>query len=262
MIREKQQIDAHNTLLADFDTEKRKSREATVVFLERIYQEVRYPDYADRAQVTLEKMETAQLTGGFRPKDHLIKHACGHIDGKYGWFPDLWTEQIAVRFPLRKPEYDKKTMMREHAISYFGMPYEVMIDPDVNAEIWGIKVVSTAETLVRMHNERIDGVSKVRRGELEKMLKSAGLSAALADAVLKALETTQLMGGLEKSTLLESKLNHQLSLKIWKVLRAVCPRSEIPLIRSRSKNGDAVERLHCPFKIRLGIDGISVFETN
>ena len=258
MISEKEQIKAHNALLADVDAEKRKSRAATVVTLERIYQEVRYSDYQDRAAATLEKMETAQLTGGFRPKDLIIKHAHGHVDRKYGWYPDLWAEQIALKFPLRKPGYDRQTMMKDHNISYFGMPYTLHIDTEVDAEIWGIKVASTADAVVERHNERIDGLSKILRKELVKMLTGAGVTAALADVVVKGLELTQLMGGLEKSILLESSLNRQLAMKIWKVLASVCPRSEIPLVRGLG-TADGVERLHCPFPIRLGNDGISIY---
>ena len=258
MIREKEQIKAHNALLADVDAEKRKSRAATVITLERIYQEVRYPDYRERAAATLEKMETAQLTGGFRPKDLIIKHAHGHVDRKYGWYPDLWGEQIALKFPMRKPGYDKQTMMKDHNLCQFGMPYVLHIDTDVNADLWGIKVVSTADVVVKRHNERIDGLSKIRRKELLKMLTGAGVTAALADVVMKALELTQLSGGLEKSILLESSLNRQLAMKIWKVLASVCPRSEIALVKGLG-TADGVERLHCPFPIRLGNDGISVY---
>ena len=258
MIREKEQIKAHNALLADVCAEKRKSRAATVISLERIYQEVRYADYRERAAATIEKMETAQLSGGFRPKDLIIKHAHGHVDRKYGWYPDLWAEQIALKFPLRKPGYDKKTMMKDHNISYFGMPYTLHIDENVNAEIWGIKVVSTADVVVDRHNERINALTPIRRKELVKMLTGAGVTEALADVVIKGLENTQLMGGLEKSILLDSSLNRQLAQKIWKVLASVCPRSDLALV-SGLGTADGVERLHCPYLIRLGNDGISVY---
>ena len=258
MLREKEQIKAHNALLADVDAEKRKSRASTVITLERIYQEVRYSDYRERAAATIEKMETAQLTGGFRPKDLIIRHAHGHIDGKYGWYPDLWAEQIALKFPLRKPGYDKQTMMKDHNLCQFGMPYTLHIDENVNAEIWGIKAVSTGDAFVKRHNERIGGLSKIRRKELVKMLTGAGVTAALADVVIKGLENTQLMGGLEKCILLDSSLNRQLAMKIWKVLASVCPRSAIPLVRGLG-TADGVERLHCPYPIRLGNDGISIY---
>lgn len=256
--REQRQIKSHNALLADFPIEKRKSRAAVMEDLKSIFTQIGYADAISRAVAAIEKMEIRQVSGGFKPEEILVQWAHGYIDGRYGWFPDLWAEKVAMNFPLRKRVLCPKIMMMQPEKSLYALPYAIHISGDVD-EILGCKVMSTGEVFIEKHNVRLTGFPKTARKELVKELVKAGVREGLSEAVVRGLEQAQLMGGLEKEILSDACQNRQLVNKIWKVLSRHCPISDVVLVRDFGIKSD-VDRLHCPFDIRLGDDGMTVSE--
>lgn len=256
--KEQRQIKSHNALLADFPIEKRKSREAVVGDLKSVFSQIGYADATERADAAIEVMEIRQLSGGFKPEEILIQWAHGYIDGRYGWFPDLWAEKVAMNFPLRKRVLCPKIMMMMPEKSLYGLPYAIHILGDVD-EILGCNVRSTGEVFIEKHNARLTGFPKTARKDLVKALVKAGVLDGLSAAVVRGLEQAQLIGGLEKETLSDACQNRQLVNKIWKVLSRHCPISDVVLVRDFGIKSD-VDRLNCPFEIRLGDDGMTVSE--
>lgn len=252
MTKAKSQINAHNAMLSELPIAKRKSRAKLFRELEAFFWSEGYRDASERADDGIQRAEEAQLCGGFKPADmHRAKIETGRIDGNYGWKPDLWVGKIAREFPVRRKTYDKNTLFEVKAENLYGMPYELLIIGD-DDDTACLSVKSAADVRLEAHNKKVlEQHPRTRKALVLSVVADVGLTWKQADTLISVLEISQLGGGLTEQ--LMQKLD--VGPKLWDALRRYCPKST-GLIQW---DWNSEMRLHCPYQIALGDDGISIY---
>lgn len=253
MTEAKGHMHAHNAMLSELPIGKRKSRAKLFRELEAYLWAEGYRDADSRAEDGIQRAEHAQLNGGFKPADmHRAKIETGRIDGDYGWKPDLWVQKVARDFPIRRKIFDKKTLFEVKADNLYGMPYEILVIGDGD-DVACLSVKSAAEVRLEAHNKKVlEQHPRTRKALVLSVVGEVGLSWKQADTLISVLEIAQLGGGLTE------KLMEKLDVgpKLWGALRRYCPKSTGLIQWDRNSE----MRLHCPYLISLGDDGISVCE--